>query len=400
MSRKNGNSGDGLILTPAGIIESLIRDEIKAERDLVCSSITGADIIIPGLNVSSDDYYNGAILVNVTQDESYTVSDYDGGTKTLTLSSSPAGLWTTKDKFYLKNINVLLDTDSFDASSRTNTISGTVTGVSTGKLIDSGKSFLANILPGMTVSNTTDGTFSTVRTVDSNTQLTLENDIMSSGDAYSIYGNRGLWTFARSLNVQMNSLDIINSLCYESHSILTRSNKGYRITPLGDGYTCGTLDKPMWGEGVPLVKTKFTSLNNIFTSFTLNYDYDYAKKIYKEQIKVDRNTSSVGYLDYLKTNCENAEKDYKVSRKWEYNADWIHDGTTAKYFLEQIILWLTSQRLVVEWHGDVKTHIQYEEGDKVYIDFPFMIPTGKETAQFMITGKTWSKKKVVLRLFA
>jgi len=67
--------------------------------------------------------------------------------------------------------------------------SGTTDDVSANKLIESGQNFLTTIVIGMVVLNTTDTTYSYVTTVDSNTQLTLNDDIMADEEAYTIYTN-------------------------------------------------------------------------------------------------------------------------------------------------------------------------------------------------------------------
>ena len=63
---------------------------------------------------------------------------------------------------------------------------GTTTSAATDKLIDSGQKFTTYVVAGMNVKNTTDSTFSTVVSVDSDTQLTLRDDIFVSGEDYRI----------------------------------------------------------------------------------------------------------------------------------------------------------------------------------------------------------------------
>ena len=64
--------------------------------------------------------------------------------------------------------------------------SGTATGTTTNKLVDSNQNFLTTVKVGMTVYNSTDKTVSNVTAVDSNTQLTLADNIMATGEAYQI----------------------------------------------------------------------------------------------------------------------------------------------------------------------------------------------------------------------
>jgi hypothetical protein len=75
--------------------------------------------------------------------------------------------------------------------------SGTTTSTTSFKLVDSGATFLSDVRQGDVVENTTDGTFTYVDTIDSDTQLTLQNDIFVSGEGYSIEGGYG-WVITNS----------------------------------------------------------------------------------------------------------------------------------------------------------------------------------------------------------
>ena len=63
---------------------------------------------------------------------------------------------------------------------------GTTTSAATNKLIQTGQNFVATVSIGDVVLNTTDSTSTTVTAVDSNTQLTLSSDIMSSSESFVI----------------------------------------------------------------------------------------------------------------------------------------------------------------------------------------------------------------------
>ena len=67
--------------------------------------------------------------------------------------------------------------------------SGTTDGSAAGKLIQSGQNFLTTCKVGMVVKNTTDTTYSYITAVDSDTQLTLNDDIMANAEAFTIYTN-------------------------------------------------------------------------------------------------------------------------------------------------------------------------------------------------------------------
>ena len=64
--------------------------------------------------------------------------------------------------------------------------SGTTTGTATNKLIQSGQNFTSTVTNGDQVVNQASGATALVTNVDSNTQLTLDADIMVSGQAYTI----------------------------------------------------------------------------------------------------------------------------------------------------------------------------------------------------------------------
>jgi surface protein len=73
-----------------------------------------------------------------------------------------------------------------------NRTTGTNTSTGTDLLIDSGATFTASVNEGDVVANTTAGTYSTVVSVDSDIQLTLEDDIFTStSQAYSVDGGFG-----------------------------------------------------------------------------------------------------------------------------------------------------------------------------------------------------------------
>lgn len=69
--------------------------------------------------------------------------------------------------------------------------SGTATGTTANKLVDSAGGFTNNLI-GYIVYNTTDNTAATVTGVDSATELSLSADIMASGEAYVLYADANL----------------------------------------------------------------------------------------------------------------------------------------------------------------------------------------------------------------
>ena len=65
--------------------------------------------------------------------------------------------------------------------------SGTATGTTTNKLVDSTQNFIITVHIGDKVNNVTDSTTAIITAIDSNTQLTLDTDIMASGEVYIIF---------------------------------------------------------------------------------------------------------------------------------------------------------------------------------------------------------------------
>ena len=67
-------------------------------------------------------------------------------------------------------------------------VSGTTTGTTTDKLVDSNANFiLADLRVGDIVYNTTNNTVATVTSVDGETELLLSANIMATGQTYTIY---------------------------------------------------------------------------------------------------------------------------------------------------------------------------------------------------------------------
>ncbi|WP_428743234.1 BspA family leucine-rich repeat surface protein [Tenacibaculum sp.] len=67
--------------------------------------------------------------------------------------------------------------------------SGTTDGTTANKLVDSSQNFTTTVTVGDIVYNSTDDTYAEVTAIDSDTQLTIENDIMVSGDNYRVQGS-------------------------------------------------------------------------------------------------------------------------------------------------------------------------------------------------------------------
>jgi surface protein len=66
---------------------------------------------------------------------------------------------------------------------------GTTDSANTNELIDSTQTFTVTVTVGDIIYNSTDDTYAEVQSVDSDTTLTLDEDIMTSGDSYSVQGS-------------------------------------------------------------------------------------------------------------------------------------------------------------------------------------------------------------------
>ena len=89
--------------------------------------------------------------------------------------------------------------------------SGTTSGTTADKLVDAGQDFETTVGPGAVVHNTTDDTYATVTAVDSDTVLSIDSDIMESGEAFTINpiwvgtAVAGTWNFADSTKITITN---------------------------------------------------------------------------------------------------------------------------------------------------------------------------------------------------
>jgi len=91
------------------------------------------------------------------------------------------------------------------------------------KLIDSSQNFLAKVEAGMSIKNITDTTYTLVTAVDSDTQLSVRDDIFTIGEAYQI---RKKTDFAKANNILNN---IFLSIMIERGSFFFNTDFGSRL---------------------------------------------------------------------------------------------------------------------------------------------------------------------------
>lgn len=339
--RDNGFNEDDLILNPAYIIESLLRDENFVERDLTVTTVTADDeLIISGLKSSIDDYYNGAIYYNVTTGEKKLITDYVGASKTIILEDSLDTAVATNDNIFITNVqgDSKIDYASFDV-----------------------------------IGNTDDG--------------------KRNGE-----GNN--WKFERAYADKNNIRNLLDELCFDSHCELIESvnpdtgTNQFKLVAI-EPATGDTWTNPAYVEGLEQATASLSPLENVFTQFRLKYFYDYGKGDFIKEIYVDKNsypTTATILSATEQTLCSNAETNYQVSKLFEFSSMNIYDDITAELCLQKKIEWLTKQRLLVRYLTPIvgnADYIKYEVGDQVKLNFAKGIPTAlNNTSMFMITSKT------------
>ena len=101
----------------------------------------------------------------------------------------------------------------------TTNVSGTTTGTSTNKLIDSGASFTSTVSPLMFARNIASDDSSIVFTVDSDIQLSIFPDYFGSGDDYSISWYLFTGNFAIGTNEAVKTSGAVGTMVSKSLTI-------------------------------------------------------------------------------------------------------------------------------------------------------------------------------------
>lgn len=325
-SRSNGKNEGDLIECPPYVIESLLRDELYVERDLTITTATSTTVArASGLQSSTDDYYNNAILRNATTGVKRYISDYTGSTKEFTIDSADASM-ALNNKFILSNVNcdAKINIASFDDLG--NTTNGKRKDWKFAKSIFR-ESTLVPILQGLLFESFC------FLFKSYNQYKIVALDTATSGDTWS----NPLKIDGRELvNGGLTSLDNVYSkyiLNYNLDDAKQDYKLSYSVSPLG--YTTG-----LTGGST------------------------------------------------LQTTCQDVVTNYKIKREFIYNSDWIKDDATAGYFITKLVNWYSKQRLMVTWGGDVKTYLKYEIGDQVKLNYSNLIPNAlNNSAYFMVMSK-------------
>lgn len=343
--RSNGYSNNDLIENPVYIIESLIRHEVLAEKDLICEDLP----VYSGYSAFSfndntgyllsdlDDYYNGAYLINLTKDWTAPILDYIGTTRTILVASTYIG--TESDHYKVFNIKAdVIDTTTFD-----------------------------------NIGNTTNG-------VKKN------------------------WKFAKSINVKSTWSEIAKSITRESFIGIVKSGSKYKLHAISENKTTvdGTLSMPIILSGLPSISIQFTPVENLYTEFEFNYGYEYGRNEYQNKILVTNTfatTLSVGDFDDEQLKTKDCITNYGINnKKLSIDLEWIYDTDTAVLYAKKMIDICTRQRAVISYIGDYQHHLQYEEGDVVKIDYPKVMPASlNNSTQFQIQSVNidMSKNRII-----
>jgi hypothetical protein len=123
-------------------------------------------------------------------------------------------------------------------------------GATTNKLIDDGQSFTSSVSVGMKVCNTTDSTTALITAVDSNTELTLDTDIMGNSEDYQIIqADAATNYYLPFFDYYIDSNDEVQYMANASFNTLT-ANDTYRDGTAGDGSTVyvGLSHELKWGN--------------------------------------------------------------------------------------------------------------------------------------------------------
>lgn len=192
--------------------------------------------------------------------------------------------------------------------------------------------------------------------------------------------------FGFSLDEQIDAHNLLNDLCFEAQCTLYKNFNKYYIKKLGTGTVDGTLSNPLKDKN-KLIEYSFTNIEDIATDFIINYCFLSQENSYVKTIYCNKNgTSHTSALSSYVTLCKNAETNYKLSRKYEIDLNFIYDEATALEFAKRIIKENTFQKMVIGYIGSVNEHIQYQKGDLVKVNVPDIIPSIKNNVtQFLIT---------------
>lgn len=181
---------------------------------------------------------------------------------------------------------------------------------------------------------------------------------------------------------------IVDDLCFENFMIFVHNDTdGSKVISLDKKTTeDGTLTTPLRNETAQ-VSVSLSPINDIYSAFEIGYNYNIAKGDTTKQARMNKNSNNLSLTSYYEDLCASVEYNYRIYNTFKYDVKYLHEDHIAA-FVQKLVKWFTWQKLMVTWTGDVENHIKYEIGDQVKINHS-KIPTAKRnSAFFIVTGKT------------
>ena len=262
--------------------------------------------------------------------------------------------------------------------------SGSATSTTSNKLVDSGASFATSIV-GQTVYNLKDKTSAMVTARDSGTTLSIDANIMASGESYIISGLTsdeidyatfdtsgntssgylgdiyedavGDVKFAFSQYKFINSKDLINRLAQLCLSYVYIGGDGkFKIKTLRRTDDYSSSDQTVDFRDITLDKIGKTSLGNIKNSIVVKYNHDYGAK---------QNLSAATATD--STSQGTTVNGYNQTMKLEIDVNEVLDSTTATKLAEAYLEVMKDRKNTVDFSCMSPKYNHLEIGD--IIDF-------------------------------
>jgi hypothetical protein len=212
--------------------------------------------------------------------------------------------------------------------------------------------------------------------------------------------DRANWKFARSLTAQINSLDVIKSICEEAGLVLVSSGAGKeRLVALCNA-TSTTInltsaDFENDGEGGSLASAGLSSTETVYNEFRLNYKYNYAKGNFDSQrfctasddnLADNTRSNADGNGATYRALCSGSQTKINKTRAWSFDSYWIRTEAVADLFIKLMMNWLA----VRKWIFDATilytaNTLKLEMADRIKITSDLLPATVSNTRQFIVT---------------
>ena len=143
----------------------------------VSNIVVDAPTIYSGLDFN---YEEPSTLLAINHEEQF--NDIFGNEKVREAGIDKGEIYSVETPFEHMKFERIID----ENKSNSPKVSGTTTSATANKLIDSTKNFTTTVAIGDVVNNTTDNTTAIILSIDSNTTISINADIMESGENYNI----------------------------------------------------------------------------------------------------------------------------------------------------------------------------------------------------------------------